>query len=145
MSRDSALTLLSVLGVVLLLLVTWRPELLSDKNEFFKEFVGQNFIAFMGVILTLSLGLLAQLSLSVAKLGEILDKEAVTEIRDELRSTARMLVMLFFASISIVFVKPLLPSTIVFEAALNSGVVLLVVYYLLILSDVVLSIFDFDI
>ncbi len=145
MTKIGAITLLSVLAVGLVLSLTWKPELLTDENAFFDEFVGQNLLAFMGVILTLSLGLLAQLFLSVAKLADLLDKSAVTEIRDELRSTAKTLVLLFFVSIALFFLKPMFPGNDTIEAIFNAAVVFVVVYYLLILSDVVLSIFDFDV
>lgn len=145
MMPSNAIATLSVFAILLIFCITWRPEYLSDENTFLKEFVDQDLLAFLGIILTLSLSLLAQLFISVGKLSEKLDSTAATDIRDELRSTAKVLVGVFFVSLLVVFAKPILPSTEVWVASINALVVWLVVFYSLILADVVLSIFDFDI
>lgn len=145
MMPSNAIATLTVFAVFLIFCITWRPEYLSDENYFLKEFVDQDLLAFLGIILTLSLSLLAQLFISVGKLSEKLGPTAVTDIREELRSTAKVLVGVFFGSLLVVFAKPILPSTEVWMASINALVVWLVVFYSLILADVVLSIFDFDI
>lgn len=144
MHSGSNITILSILSAFLLLLVTWKPEMISDDNGFLKKFVDQDLLTFMGIILTLSIGLLAQLYLSVERLAERLGYDAVNEIRDELRSTAKYLVYLFFVALFLVLIKPLFPATVVAAASINAIVIFVVAFYLLILADVVLSIFDFD-
>lgn len=144
MSRNGAVGLLVVWVSVTALILNVRPSLLSDQNAFFAEFFDHDFIAFLAVILTISIGLLAQLFVSVGKLGDQLGKKAVTELRDEMRSTVKWLLSLFFLALVVVALKPAATVFSMGDAVANSVLGFLLTYYLLILSDVVLSVFDFD-
>lgn len=144
MSRYGHIALLSSLAVFEVFLITWKPHLINDENKLLKSFFDEDFIAFLAVILTISIGLLAQLFVSVAKLGETLGKDAVNDIRRELRSTARWLVGLFFLALALLAVKSIVLDPVLI-AVLNALLLMNLVFYLLILSDVILSVFDFDI
>lgn len=144
MSRNYAIVFLACWGTVTtLLLATW-PDILSDENSFFEQFFDQDFISFLAVLLTISIGLLAQLFVSVGKLGDKLGAGIVSEIRNEMRNTVKWLLAVFFLSLFLVALKPTLSAIPLALEISNSILMLLLVYYLLILSDVVLSVFDFD-
>jgi hypothetical protein len=98
MTQEGHVTFLAFLAVFLIFLITWDTSILSDDNQFMREFVDEDLLSFLGVVLTLSVGLLAQLFLSVAKLEDRLGRGAVTTIRDELKSTARTLILLYFVA-----------------------------------------------
>ncbi|AYE86836.1 hypothetical protein [Sulfitobacter sp. D7] len=145
MKNEGYIFVLCLTGVLILACVMGRPSFLSDDNKFLREFVDSDLLSFLGVVLTLSIGLLAQLFLSVEKLTDRLGRDAISSIRSELRSTARTLLIIFAITMALVFIKPILPQVDVHLAILNGLVVFLVVFYLCILSDVILSVFDFDI
>lgn len=145
MERLNSIAILVVCAVALLFIATLQPDYLSDENQFLKGFVGSDFISFMGVVMTLSVGLLAQLFLNVGKLREKLPDESIKEIYGEIRNTAHHIVCSFFTSCLIVFLKSLSSEEIAYIIGLNILSLLLILYYGLILYDVVMSIFDFDI
>jgi hypothetical protein len=109
MTQEGHVTFLAFLAVFLIFLITWDTSILSDDNQFMREFVDEDLLSFLGVVMTLSVGLLAQLFLSVAKLEDRLGRGAVTTIRDELKSTARTLILLYFVAFFLVFAKPVIP------------------------------------
>lgn len=144
MTHLGNIAFLSVLAVVFLVILTGWPTVFSDSNEFVREFLDQDLLAFMGVVLTLSIGLLAQLYISAAKLRDVLDDDAVTEIRDELKSSAKVLLIVFFVTFALVFIKSALGPQYQYVPCINAGLIFLLVVYLLILADVILAVFDFD-
>lgn len=145
MSKTNAIILIACWGVATVLTLAAWPEFLSDENAFFADFFDQDFISFLAVVLTISTGLLAQLFVSVRKLNERLGEDVVSDLRSEMRNTVKWLLGVFFSSLFLVAVKPLIPGAHYAVPIVNSILLLLLIYYLLIFSGVVLSIFDFDI
>lgn len=144
MSKHESLGVLTLLGVILLIILTSDFKLLSDENDFLKDFVGTEMLGFLGVILTLAIGLAAQLYTTTRKLFDRLDASDLEHLRSEIKSTAKTLILTYFLALAVTFGKSFTETGTIFEAILNSIAVMIIVFFFLALSDVVLSLFDID-
>jgi hypothetical protein len=126
-----------------ILISAYFPDFASDQNEFLREFIDEDYIAFLGVILSITLASLAQLYLSLSNnWRERLGETAFSELARELRNTAAFLIGIFASGLALVIAKPMLSLNAHWEAAINFSAIWLLCFYLLILVDVTFSIFD---
>lgn len=135
-------TILIGLFVIYLAVCTAHPMIISDNNKFLENFVGHDFLSFLGLFLTIAIASLSQLHLSVGKMQDKLGKEGVDDIRDEIKSSAVYLIGCFVASLILVVTKPLIAETDTLQAFFNGAALLSIALYLLILIDITMAIFD---
>lgn len=133
-------TALSLTGAIIIS----APEWISDSNDFLKRFVGEQLLSALGVILAINLASLAQLHLALNKLEEQRGSRFLDGARAEIRSSARWMIGLFIAAIVIVTVKPLIGMHPRALAAANGSALFILGFYILVMADIVDSIFDLE-
>lgn len=137
---------LAILALTLLIAslgwISWSdPYWLSDGNAFLKGFVSQDFLAVLGVIVTITLASAASLHLELNRLEDAYG-EAFAEARAATRNYAYMLVVLFFAALALLILKPVYADDVFKEAAFNSGAVVIMVLNLMALADLTTAVFQ---
>lgn len=144
MTREQAVALLSFFAVFLLLLLTIDFNLLNNNNEFLKELIGVELFGFLGVILTISIGFLGQLYFALERLHDRLNKSETVGLKNEIRSTASTLCVLYSLSLFLLLIKSMFGDASLMCAAINSLILCIIAYFFLILFDVVVSLFSFE-
>ncbi len=125
-------------------LIAYRPEWIGDENHFLKNFVNHEYLNILGVILAITLASLSQLHLSLGRLKAQLGSEGLDEIRGEIKSSAVWLILGFIFGLIAVVVKPLVVFGVAGAASVNAFCLVILLFYILILSDITLSVFDID-
>ena len=141
MKQILAILVLIALIVVLTAASICRPLLLTDTgNPFLKDFVNQELLAFLGVIVTITLASAANLHLEFNRL-ESLTKETFVEARRAIKAYAILLLWLFGIAFALVVLKPIVAISPTINAAFNSGAIVIVVLNILSLADLTMAIF----
>lgn len=113
------------------------PWVLSDKNDFLKQFMNHEFLNFMGVVVTISLASTANIHISLRRKEESIgDDEAFSGTRGRVKDSAFSLIWAMFLSVVLVVVKPLLPMGEYIEAAANAFGLGIILWGLLIILDI---------
>lgn len=139
----SKLTLVVAIGVAICL-IAYRPDWLGDENTFLKNFVNHEYLNILGVILAITLASLSQLHLSLGKLKGQVGSDGLDDIRREIKSSAIWLIMGFIFGLIAVIIKPLIVLGVSGAALVNAFCLLILLFYILVLSDITLSVFDID-
>ncbi|KIC43134.1 hypothetical protein RA27_07455 [Ruegeria sp. ANG-R] len=139
----SKVVLIVAVGVSICL-IAYRPDWLSDNNEFLKNFVNHEYLNILGVILAITLASLSQLHLSLSKLKSRIGDDGLDEIKAEIKSSAAWLIGGFLLGLVAVILKPLIVFGASGEAAVNAFSMIVLLFYILVLSDITLSVFDID-
>lgn len=116
------------------------PDVLA-KNKFLVEFIDYDFLSFLGIVLSISIASLLQLSISVSQ-AEQFNKDAKTEIIAELRSTTVWMVGIFAAGFVLVLIRPMITGNLNWLSFLNGFAIFLIVFYLVILLDTIIAAFE---
>lgn len=142
MSRVISIVLLIAAGTVLLCIATYRPTWLSDDNSFMQEFIGVNYLSILGVILAITLASLSQLHLALGRIKDKMTIDQFNVVKREIRSSAVFLICLFIIAIALVILKPLIVTGVTGAALINGSCLLVLYFYILILADITLSVFE---
>ena len=121
----------------------YRPDWMSDQNEFLKEFVNHEYLNILGVILAITLASLSQLHLSLRRV-EKSHNVSLEDVRAEIKSSAIFLILGFLVGLILVVCKPLIIFGISGGSLVNSACMVILIFYILVLSDITLSVFDLD-
>ena len=140
MSKTLPLILLIGITTVLLTISFSEPQLLDDRNTFLKAFVGPDFLATLGFILTVTLASSASLHLELNKLEDATGTQ-FGRTRSSIRRSVFSLMALFVAGIVLLSVKPLLPSPPYNQAVANSFAILILFFNLSVLYDLTRTVF----
>jgi len=106
MSKTVGYCLLATMGAFLLALTLLRPSLLSDENCFLKDFVNQNILGVLGVILTITLASTAQIHLALNEVESKRGRPFLHKTRAGVRSAAYWLIWQFLMAVVVVLLKP---------------------------------------
>ena len=136
--------ILVVAAGVFICLVAYRPDWVGDENQFLKEFVNHEYLNILGVILAITLASLSQLHLSLGRLKKQLGNDGLDEIRREIKSSAIWLMLGFIIGLIAVIIKPLIVFGSAGAASVNTLCMWILLFYILVLSDITLSVFDID-
>ncbi|MBU3000439.1 hypothetical protein KO491_11395 [Roseovarius nubinhibens] len=139
----SKLILVVAVGVALCL-IAYRPQWVGDENKFLRDFVNHEYLNILGVILAITLASLSQLHLSLGRLRNQLGDEGLDDIRCEIRSSAIWLILGFILGLIAVIMKPIIVFGVAGAASVNAFCLVILLFYILILSDITLSVFDID-
>lgn len=126
-------------------LVAYRPEWIGDSNLFLRNFINHEYLNILGVILAITLASLSQLHLSLRRLSSVVNGAKLAEVRSEIRSSAVWLIAGFIVGLIAVLVKPLVVCGEAGAASLNAFCLVVLLFYILVLTDITLSVFDLDI
>jgi hypothetical protein len=122
------------------------PQVLDDSNSFLKGFVNHELLAFLGVIVTITLASVANLHLELNKIEESLQRGgAFTRTRFKLRQSAHWLLALLLIALSIVTAKPVVIAAYnggTAAALFNSAALLVVLFNVLVLLDLTSAAFQ---
>lgn len=137
--------ILTILGLIILTigiatLSACQPHWISDDNSFLKEFIGQDLLSVLGIIVTITLASTANLHLQFNRLEDTFG-EAFKEARNATKAYAYLLIGLFFLSLVLVVLKPVLAQDKHWEAAFNGSGIIIVALNILSLMDIIGAVF----
>lgn len=135
-----AWTGLIALATVLIVVSVTHPCVLSNSNSFFAAFVNHELLAFLGVVVTITLASAASLHLEFNKIEER-SGETMREARVAVGRSAFALIIIFAAAIPLVIAKPFVLGFPIAESLLHSVVVLMLVINIAILADLTMAVF----
>jgi hypothetical protein len=107
MTPNIAICTLICAAVLMVVLTVVDATILSDHNRFLKDFVNQELLAILGVILAITLASAASLHLEFNKIEERFGRAGLGKAREGVKSAAYCLIGLFLASVVLVVTKPL--------------------------------------
>lgn len=128
-------------GTAMIAIVACRPDWLNDSNGFLKSFINHEYLNVLGVILAITLASLAQIHLKINEIEEKVNSPVMKNAHSELKSSAIWLISLFVSGVFLVIVKPLVADFGSAPAIINAGALFILLFNVLILTDVTLSIF----
>lgn len=135
------ITLIVVAGVLAATVIA-RPAWISDNNTFLRNFVNHEYLNVLGVILAITLASLAQAHLSLNRMEEQRGYEFLDDTRKEIKDAAFWLIGLFVLAFILTMAKPLVCQTETASAIVNALAILILTFYILILADVTMAVFD---
>lgn len=140
MSKSFSWITLVLLSVGLGALSFFNPCLLGDEgNGFLKNFVNHEFLAFLGVVVTITLASAASLHMELNRLEDAADKE-FPETRGAVRVSAYSLIVLLTAGFCIVLTKPFIEGSEMMTSLWNSSAIIVVVFNIFVLADLTMTV-----
>ena len=136
-----SLILVGVL-VVLASLVVCRPAAIGDGNRFLREFVNHELLTILGVILSITLASISNIHLYLNRLEERANMRTFQSARRELVQAACWLIGLFILAVLLVLIKPAVTASEIGTATFNAGALAVLAFYILILLDVTIAVFE---
>jgi len=128
--------------VVLLAVSACEPYSLSDNgNSFLRDFVNQNLLSLLGVIVTITLASAGNLHLELNKLQDRC-KLNFRRTRRSIKLSSYSLILIFAVSCALVIIKPMLGKDMRATAACNSIAIVLIMFSLFVLIDITRTIFS---
>lgn len=131
---------LIILIVGIAMVSRYYPALLSDENGFLLEFVNHQLLAFLGVIVTITLASSANLHLELNRL-ESRTGESFPEARKAIRKYAFLLIFLLAVSVVLVVAKPLIAHSLIVQSWVNGTALVITVLNIMALADLTGAVF----
>lgn len=123
------------IAVALALVSVCQPEWLGDaNNSFLAGFVNHELLAFLGVVVAITLASAANLHLELNKLEDAIDRKFPLTRRSIRLSSYSLIALLAFGFV-IVATKPLISDNIRLVAAWNSAAIIVIVFNVFVLID----------
>lgn len=144
MNRTIAICAIVCWAALSAALIAAAPWAISDSNEFLEGFVNEEFLGFMGVVVTITLASAANLFIELNKLEEKIDASVFTRSKAGVRHSAYSLIATLVASIILVIVKPLLACGERSAAAVNALAITILIIAIMILIDLTQAAFALD-
>lgn len=144
MNRTVAICALLVWVALWVALTAAAPWTLSDHNTFMKGFVNEQFLSFMGVIVTITLASAANLFVEVNKLEDRVDRPIFGSTKRHLKDSAFALIWSLVAAVVLVVAKPLVICGERTQAAVNGGALTVIIVSIMILTDLTQAAFALD-
>jgi hypothetical protein len=135
MTKSISWCILISTAALFLICTVSNPDLISDKNEFMRHFVGSELLSLLGIIMTITLASAAGLHLEFNKIEERHKGRFLIETRRGVKQGAYCLIVLFAVSVVLVVVKPLVHESAHIEALINGAVIFIVIWNVLILLE----------
>lgn len=127
-------------AVALVVTSVYAPDILSDKgNGFLAGFVNHELLAFLGVVVTITLASAANLHLELNKLEDQVGRQ-FPKTRRSIRLSAYSLIALLFVGFVIVLIKPFMNHNEILSSLLNSAAVIIIIFDIFILIDLTTAI-----
>lgn len=131
---------LLILASLLVGIALIYPTVLSDENEFLKDFLDNDLLSTLGFIAAVTLASIGNMHLQIRQFETEREKN-FPETKKSLKLSAGTLIILFAFAFILVVVKPLLPCTYLFQGLANSVSILIVYVYLEVLWDITFATF----
>jgi len=111
MNKTISWCLIIAITIIVVILSFKAPWVLSDQNIFLKNFVNHEILNFLGVIVAITIGSIANLHLELNKLEEQIKKEVFTGTRSSLKRSIYCLIGTLVITIILAVIKPLIVKT----------------------------------
>jgi hypothetical protein len=132
---------------VVICISAYNPSWINDHNHFLAGFVNHEFLALMGVIVSITLASIGQLHLSLNEIEKEAGQRFLIKTRANVRNSAYALILIFVFGFFIVIVKgsiaganPGVKDHIGF-AFINGGAVIILAWASMILTSIVQAVF----
>lgn len=137
MSKSVSYCILIVLAGLLAGISASSPQILSDNNNFMKNFVNHEFLNLVGLIMAITLAAAGQVHLALNSIEEKHNKENIfIKTRQNIKSASYALILLFVFSIFIVVVKPIIGTEEWSQSVFNGLSLIVLVWNSLILISI---------
>lgn len=143
-NRTIAVCALIAWAALWLTLIAAAPWTLSDQNDFLKGFVNEEFLSFMGVVVTITLASAANLYIEMNKLEDRANRAVFIQSKRDVRHSAYFLIGTLVAAIVTVILKPLLDCGERSQAAVNGVAVTILIVSVMTLIDLTQTAFALD-
>lgn len=141
MNKTISFCAILVLVGLIVVFSVFFPKILSDSNSFMAGFVNHELLAFLGVIVTVTLASAANLHLTLNKLEEDKRVKVFSKARAKIRLSCNFLLSILVIAFFLVFLKPVLTANNeVAQAFANGFAIFLVCCSILVLIDITRSI-----
>lgn len=144
MTRPLAYSILAFFAAMSVAVVACRPDWVSDQNVFLKDFVGNNFLSLLGVILAITVASVANVHLEFNKIEEKYQKIGLSKSRQNLRKLTYWLISLFLAGVILVVIKPVAAYEPTGQATFNMIALFIVLWHVLILISLTQLVFAIE-
>lgn len=144
MNKNVSRCLFICVAAVCLISSISAPSLLSDQNAFLRDFVNHEFLNLLGVIVAITLASSANLHLEFNKIEEHAGRAVLTSTRGAVKRSAGWLIAVFCLAFFISLIKPLLPDSEVAMSLVNSIVILIFLFNILVLIDLTRLVFRIE-
>ena len=135
MSKEGSWLIIGFASVFLWGICYCHPLWLSDRgNSFLSSFVNQEFLAFLGVVVTITLASAANLHLELNKLQDS-TRRKFPKTRASVRVSAYSLIASLLSGIIIVITKPYINSSNFMSSLWNSAAIVVLLFDVLVLAD----------
>lgn len=144
-NRKISIFLLIGWFVLWAVIVIVRPSILGDSNRFLLGFVNENFLSFMGVVVTITIGSASNIYLELNKIEEKIQSSAFPRTKADIKHSVYALIASLSASVVLVVVKPLFPTADTSTSILNGCAITIIIVAVTILIDLTKAAFSLDI
>jgi hypothetical protein len=143
MPTPQHLTIFSIFVIGLLTLAFSNPEYLDDaNNKFLSGFVNHEMLGFIGIVVTISLASAANIHIELNRIEEKIAARIFNEARGKIRGSVRALIVLLFASLILVTIKPIVANGSQSQAVVNSFALIVCIGCIQVLSDLTVAAFS---
>ena len=136
MTRTIGFCALICAATIVIILASYSPAIISDKNDFLHHFVNQELLGLLGIIMTITLASIASLHLEFNKIEERYKRRGLTKSRHGIMQNAYCLIGLFFLSVIIVVAKPVAHGGEAVEGLFNGAALIVLLWNILILIEI---------
>lgn len=144
MNSTIAIVALIGWGAVVVAVAAFAPWPLSDANDFLKSFVTHEFLAFMGVVVTITLASASNLYVEMNKLETENDRDIFKRSKQDVKDSAYALVGALVAALVVVLAKPWVGFGLHGEAFMNGAALGVLGFSVMILIDLLQAAFNLD-
>ena len=144
MNSTIAIVVLIGWAAFVVALAVFAPWPLSDANDFLKGFVTHEFLAFMGVVVTITLASAGNLYVEMNKLEDHHNRDIFTRSKQDVKDSAYWLVGSLVGSLVVVLVKPWVGFGAHGEALMNGAALGVLGFAVMILIDLLQAAFNLD-
>lgn len=144
MNKVVALSAAIVATGVVVILSFSAPWVLSDNNAFLKGFVNHELLAFLGVVVTITLASAANLHIELNKMEDRVDSAIFTKTKASIKQSAAWLIGLLVIAIALIVSKSLVVQNDTSMSLVNGAALLVVLFNILILIDLTMAAFSLD-
>lgn len=147
MTRTLAYCILVALCAVFTCISAYSPSWINDNNSFLASFVNHEFLALLGVIVSITLASMGQLHLTLNEIEKDAGQRFLFKTRRNVKSSAYALILLFIFGLLLVVVKGSISGAnsaskdhIAF-AFINGASIIVVVWASMILASIMQAVF----
>lgn len=126
--------------VTLAMISAFKPEFLSDNNTFLSHFVNHEYLALLGIFVTITLASVANIHFEFNRIEDVLRRRALKKTREKVNCSALSLIVVFGIALVVVVAKPLLGACDLTQALVNSIALSTIMFNILVMADITMLI-----